>query len=902
MFDNRILKIAIPCICLGLILASLLQVKRVVEPVTGMEIFWDKRFPADSILLPGIPEGIVRIGLFGTAFENSLVEYKDFLVTDEKAVIHRTNLSEQITNQKPLEITIVEKLNQSDTLLGNIISTSWVSWQQDNIAVDYNIHPPSYVNTSLLWSLNPNVSTLGFHQISYSLPTVENWSNFEALVLWIRGDYDPSLFSIGIGSQNGLVGWYTAADHIARTIDEWEMFVVELAFPNQGNFNSSITTSIWAQYYVNDTRQISIHLSEFYLSDIFLSDIVAGEWDSQQMDTLSIDFNYHPFESYSNQSLMWEIDHSSGIPAYHNISCQLPTIEDWSKFDVLVTWVSGDYDLDLLSIGIRSQDGRIGWYNSGKHIAKTVQEWRMLAFLLEAPDESDFDSSSVASIWARYDVQSLSSLSTSLWLSNFCLFNSLLGSVISTDWVCWQQDVVSVDLVTYPPETDINKSLIWDLSYSSHNPGFHQISHQLTEPEDWSDFEAMLLWCKTDNNLSRLSIGLGSHEGTVGWYAASEHMVKSLQEWVALLLPLDTPDRGNFNTSLVTSILGEYYIDETQATMIWLANFHFARTELGLKELNLRHETLFELPLLTSQVEGQVATKLSRIGFDIIPSREIRVTEDSFAILAAKVTGYADSVRIELEGLNINGDKESLQAIEIIQSGSFILKIIRLKSMIGLREVETVNRISVTYIWNPGTHVNITAQFLMLNIVEGEPKIDDLALDSSVGGTLAIGDVEFPHRFSWTGLQPTQIYIVSTIHELQNARGTTLYWTNSTWWKYYSGVSDASRIVVNTWFSRVNEAPIVSATLTSLGNSTEALDLNYTKDYEPTTMPLNSEGVKISVIYAHWQSPWVEITLVSCAVLLAEAAFLFYKRIKPSSVNQNSQTKEDEMQVSDSGS
>ncbi|UCG55052.1 MAG: hypothetical protein JSV32_02210, partial [Dehalococcoidia bacterium] len=357
---------------------------------------------------------------------------------------------------------------------------------------------------------------------------------------------------------------------------------------------------------------------------------------------------------------------------------------------------------------------------------------------------------------------------------------------------------------------------------------------------------------------------------------------KTAGEWTMLILPLTTPDLSSFNTSSITGIAAQYYVNNTRLTRVWLSNIYFVNTDIGLTRIGMKNETLFGLPTIMSQIETEIVTNKIEVNFEVVPSEMINLTETSHLIIAGRVSGYADFAKVWLEGVDVNDNQSSSEMIDLPQHGYFFLKVIRLRDKVEFNNVITVNKILVSYGCNSLNNMSISTQFLMLNVIEGRPSLDGVPLDSISGETLIFRDIKFPHEFSWTVLKPLEIYISSTIHEFNKIRHITLTSIMSNWTISYSNVDQVNKILVGVWFDQANEAPIIVAKAKMLTNQHEEIDINYTQSYFPIsiTNPQTSEGMRVSIIFKYWSSPWMEIVLLSCTILLIEALYFFYIRIK----------------------
>jgi len=288
--------------------------------------------------------------------------------------------------------------------------------------------------------------------------------------------------------------------------------------------------------------------------------------------------------------------------------------------------------------------------------------------------------------------------------------------------------------------------------------------------------------------------------------------------------------------------------------------------------------------MLTSKIEMGKTVDGGNVSFDIIPSQNISLTQNSHIVIAARVLGYADYVKIELGGVDVDEDQKYLEIMNLPQDGNFFLKIIRLYDKSEFQNIVTLNKISLTYGYALDSNMSISTQFLIMNIVEGKPSIDGVSLDKEITGNLRIEGIKFPHKFSWKVLQPLEIFIVSTIHEFDNMRQITLSSINSKWQISYSNTDQVTRMVTRIFFDQANEAPIVLAKATILHKQTEELYLNYTQNYISVSIPTPNEGIDISLSFNYWPSPWVEIGLLSCAILSLNSAVLLYLQIKSSNV------------------
>jgi hypothetical protein len=90
--------------------------------------------------------------------------------------------------------------------------------------------------------------------------------------------------------------------------------------------------------------------------------------------------------------------------------------EDWSSNDLLALWVSKSVDLSTLSFGIGDNSNFVGWYTATAHVGTTASGWNQILLPLRSPDNSNFNTTSVNSLWAKD-----SALSASVDLSFFQL-------------------------------------------------------------------------------------------------------------------------------------------------------------------------------------------------------------------------------------------------------------------------------------------------------------------------------------------------------------------------------------------------------------------------------------------------------------------------------------------------
>ena len=125
--------------------------------------------------------------------------------------------------------------------LGNSTNTPWQLHQEDQITIRPGIQNYSAIN----WRIQ--TKTIAFHQISYVLPSSQDWSKFDVMSVWISNESDISALRIGIMDSNNFVGWYDATSHLARSIGNWTQLILPLQDPDTSQYDAGNVTALWAE-------------------------------------------------------------------------------------------------------------------------------------------------------------------------------------------------------------------------------------------------------------------------------------------------------------------------------------------------------------------------------------------------------------------------------------------------------------------------------------------------------------------------------------------------------------------------------------------------------------------------------------------------------------------------------
>jgi len=125
--------------------------------------------------------------------------------------------------------------------LHNATSQLWNNSQSDPLWILSSAFNDS---SGIAWHIQPSGAKL--HQISYSLPSVQNWTNYDVISFWVNATSMVEL-QFGIMDSAREVGWYHAANHVSRTESGWTQVIMRLRTPDYSKFDPAAVMSLLAQ-------------------------------------------------------------------------------------------------------------------------------------------------------------------------------------------------------------------------------------------------------------------------------------------------------------------------------------------------------------------------------------------------------------------------------------------------------------------------------------------------------------------------------------------------------------------------------------------------------------------------------------------------------------------------------
>jgi hypothetical protein len=227
--------------------------------------------------------------------------------------------------------------------LVNATREPWTSYQGDSVSVT-NF---GFNNTSAIrWNVTAAKSET--HQASYSFPSSQDWSSFDAMSLWVTGINTSSL-KIGIMDRSNTVIWFAADEFASRTYDGWTQDILPLKLQTGSNFDARNIVSIWAEL-ISQNTPYSIEFSSIQIvSQTYESEpwakllgmlnvewvlkdasLVVGSWPDyrilQDTHDFSIAFSEGPLTLYKNNlstAILHTAVHLIGIASLSDISSLL---------------------------------------------------------------------------------------------------------------------------------------------------------------------------------------------------------------------------------------------------------------------------------------------------------------------------------------------------------------------------------------------------------------------------------------------------------------------------------------------------------------------------------------------------------------------------------------------------
>ena len=295
--------------------------------------------------------------------------------------------------------------------------------------------------------------------------------------------------------------------------------------------------------------------------------------------------------------------------------------------------------------------------------------------------------------------------------------------------------------------------------------------------------------------------------------------------------------------------------------------------------------TIEGIPTLILKTEAETIERGVYIIFDFILLQTIEITNNTVMMTIVETAGNADVARIELSGSNLDGEQKVGALIDLPQNKDFFVFNVQLNQREELEDFATIKKISIVYYCQPNSQMNVTTQIRVLNIFDGTPTLNDEPLEWG-RNYLYQTDIAFPHKVGWDYLKPSQIFLVSTLHELIATWHPLLYSMNYTWLIQNHGIARMNEANAVIWIDRFNDAQIISAKITAQENELDFLvdiqqnllsSSRYVRNVQP--IPTEYEEAKITLVFDYWPTPWREIALVSGIIIVINFLVFRYKRI-----------------------
>lgn len=195
-------------------------------------------------------------------FQGSVQFYANYL---DSSIV--TGIGTQYSVANPFlsyvyDLTHFIHLQPSATNLKNATEQDWTSYQGDQVTIDSS----GFQNGSAIdWTISTPGNML--HEISWSLPSAQDWSAYNAMSVWIQNQSDVSGLQVGVMDVNRFVGWFDSFSHMARANDGWTQVILPLQTPDVGEYNASNVIGLWARSLSSDSP-VQIKMSLFQIGHI----------------------------------------------------------------------------------------------------------------------------------------------------------------------------------------------------------------------------------------------------------------------------------------------------------------------------------------------------------------------------------------------------------------------------------------------------------------------------------------------------------------------------------------------------------------------------------------------------------------------------------------------------------
>jgi hypothetical protein len=261
----------------------------------------------------------------------------------------------------------------------------------------------------------------------------------------------------------------------------------------------------------------------------------------------------------------------------------------------------------------------------------------------------------------------------------------------------------------------------------------------------------------------------------------------------------------------------------------------------------------------------------------------VEITSNTVMLIISETTGQADQAIIQLRGSDVNGTQKNAGILNLLKNDAYFVNLYNLREVELLEDFNTIHQINILYYCQPNSSMNVTTHIRVLNMFAGVPILEGEPIQW--GQTqISLETVTFPHRVQWIYLKPANIFVISTLQQLNVTWHPSFPVMTYSWHFQNPPLIWGKETNAVIWINPFWDAPIVSAKITGQETEIDFLEdmqtLSNSSKYVRFTEPVPTESLEttISIVFDYWPSPWREIALSSLLMIIIE--FLVFLRAK----------------------
>jgi hypothetical protein len=289
------------------------------------------------------------------------------------------------------------------------------------------------------------------------------------------------------------------------------------------------------------------------------------------------------------------------------------------------------------------------------------------------------------------------------------------------------------------------------------------------------------------------------------------------------------------------------------------------------------------IPTLIFETEVETMEKGVFIVYQFNLSDPIEITSNTVMLIISETTGQADQAMIQLSGSDVNGTQKNAGILNLLKNDAYFVNLYNLREVELLEDFKTIHKINILYYCQPNSSMNVTTHIRVLNIFAGVPILEGEPIQW--GQTqISLETVTFPHRVQWLHLKPANIFLISTLQQINVTWHPSFPVMTYSWHFQNPPLILGKETNAVIWINPFWDAPIVSAKITDQETEIDFLEdmqtLSNSSKYVRFTEPVPTEDIEttISIVFDYWPSPWREIALSSLLIIIIE--FLVFLRAK----------------------